>query len=140
MLCLIVYVLHMALLGLSLRLPDRVVVLANVVGFVVLVWYSCDVAVFYLGYEVLSLLIVPVLLSSSRSVRRGYALTCLYAVNMIGLLSFLLLSAVELSVPLAGLDLSRSSASGLLLAILVAAKAPSYPLSFWLPEAHVECS
>lgn len=135
-----VYVLHMALLGLSLRLSDRVVVLANVLGFIVLVWYSCDLAVFYLGYEVLSLLIIPVLLSSSRSVRRGYALTCLYVVNMVGLLSFLLLSAMELSVPVAGLDLSRASVAGVLLAVLVAAKSPSYPLSFWLPEAHVECS
>lgn len=96
--------------------------------------------VFYIGYEILSLLILPVLLSSSRSVRRGYALACLYAVNMIGLLSFLLIAAVELSVPLASLDLSRSSVASILLTVLVAAKSPSYPLSFWLPEAHVECS
>ena len=125
-----VYVLHMALLGLSLRLSDRVVVLANVLGFIVLVWYSCDLAVFYVGYEVLSLLIVPVLLSSSRSVRRGYALVCLYTVNLVGLLSFLLLVAAELSVPLSCVDVSRSSVTGVLLAVLVAAKSPSYPLSF----------
>jgi hypothetical protein len=34
---LIVYALHMALFGLALRLSDRVVVLANVLGFIVLV-------------------------------------------------------------------------------------------------------
>jgi hypothetical protein len=120
----------MVLIGLALRLSDRIVVIVNALGFIVLVWYSCDLAVFYICYEVLSVLIVPVLLSSSRSVRRGYALVCLYTVNMIGLLCFLLLSASELSVPVSSMDLSRSSVTGVLLTVLVAAKAPSYPLSF----------
>lgn len=113
----------------------------NVIAFIIIVTYGSDIASFYLLYELASLLVLPVLLTSSRSIRKGYALTSLLHVNLLGLLSFIAVLTTEIATTASAIaDHQRWSLLTLLLLTIIAAKTPTYPLTFWLPEAHVECS
>lgn len=127
----IIYSVHALLVTASSMLADRVVMAMNAVAFIAIAVYSTDLITFYLLYEAASLLVIPVLLTSSRAVRKGFALTSLIYINLIGLISFcLVLSLDMLSSTHQTIDTPRWSIYSLLLLAIIAAKTPTYPLLF----------
>lgn len=141
MIYLVIYVLHALLVAIGNQPIDRVVMIMNATAFIIICTSSTDLIAFYLLYELTSLLTLPVLLTSSRSVRKGYALTSLLYVNLIGLAAFLVAISTDLLTAASQhTDSTRAHVYVLLLLTIIAAKTPCYPLMFWLPEAHVECS
>jgi len=98
--------------------------------------------IFYLVYELSMFVLLPVLTVSSRSYRKQWALTALYTIVVIGSVTFYLTLTFDLldSQSHTTSSWSHASVAAVLLAILTIAKVPTYPLHFWLPEAHVEAT
>jgi NADH:ubiquinone oxidoreductase subunit 4 (subunit M) len=98
--------------------------------------------IFYLIYELSMFVLLPVLTIASRSYRKQWALTALYIVVVIGSITFYLTLTLDLleSQSHTTASWSHTSIAVVLLAILTIAKIPTYPLHFWLPEAHVEAT
>lgn len=75
---------------------------------------------------------------SSRSYRKAYSLLLLALVLILGTLSTLLILSTEASHDWLSFSRERRSLILSSLLIIILAKTPTYPLHFWLPEAHVE--
>lgn len=70
--------LHILTLATPLRTIDRLLLLVNIAFTLMLLVYATDLALFYLLYETLAYLLLPALTTSTKSVRKSYALTMLY--------------------------------------------------------------
>ena len=101
---------------------------------------------FYCVFELCSIQLI-VYLVSGISVRRSYSLMLMVLCMIIGSLLFAtgMMSFCLFNVGYHDLDSLLcygllSSLVGVSLFAMLCVKIPSYPLLFWLPEAHVECS
>ena len=135
------FTLHLALFGTRMKPLDFIGTLLNVTMFLCLLVIGYDIGLFYTGYELIGWAVVPMILVASRAVRKGHALVALLWVNCAGLMAFIGLVTGEMGINLGSdIDWHRLSMAGVCVAVICAAKCPSWPLVFWLPEAHVECS
>lgn len=87
-------------------------------------------------------MLIPMFTVASRSYRKCYALATMYTVLIIGSVGFygLLTSDLCSSYNLMTFDWSAQINAHVVIGVILLSKIPTYPLMFWLPEAHVEVS
>ena len=130
------------MLAIVTRVVDRCILVLSVMVSLLIASESFHFLIFYLVYELSMFVLLPVLTVSSRSYRKQWALTALYTIVVVGSITFYLTLTFDLldSQAHTTSSWSHASISAVLLAILTIAKVPTYPLHFWLPEAHVEAT
>jgi len=103
----------------------RTLLLVSIVGSVIVVLLDWHFVSYYLLFELSSLILIPVLSSSSRSYRKSYAMFIMYLVILLGTMSYaLLLSHVVSTEPTIMTAASNCLYIGLLLAVIML-KSPS---------------
>ena len=120
---------------------DRVLTVLCVLGLLLVVYCISHWVLFAVVYELVVLFLVPAFSLVSRSYKKSWALSLLLATSCVtgGLLFVLCCSDVVTRVGAAS-DNSSATSTLLLVQLVAAAKTPTTPFLFWLPEVHVEAT
>jgi formate hydrogenlyase subunit 3/multisubunit Na+/H+ antiporter MnhD subunit len=133
-----IYVNYLTAGALYARQSERLVLLTTLLTLLFLATEITELLTFTVTYESTLLLFLPTMSFSSRSYRKAYSLLLLSVILVLGTLSTLFILASDISHDWLPLNRERRSLILSSLLIIVLAKTPTYPLHFWLPEAHVE--
>lgn len=96
--------------------------------------------VWYITFEVSTVLVVPYLTSESRSYRKQFALLVMLLLMTYGSIMILCHSAVTLQHDGYESEMHSRIKAGLVFTNVILVKTPAWPYASWLPEAHVEAT